>query len=222
MCIHVDELLSAALDADDAAAGGGFGRDLLWQFIDELVTLPGVTELRAWDFSDIWRVWLSRGALNPGGYRDQQVVAVTLPDNEIWERAAGWEPLEMVLTGAGLPASWEWTFAQLDEPGHATVGFLHNVFLLLAGPPLVLHVPLEQELADLGIDPAFAIGVAEGIRLTVLNNPGVASALPASGAAPLVCHLRLQGGRLPGSAWRPAPAPCRASTLPSAPTGSSC
>jgi len=42
-----------------------------------------------------------------------------------------------------------------------------------------------------------APGVAEGIRLTVLNNPGVAGALPASGAAPLVCHLRLQGGRLP-------------------------
>ena len=197
MCIHVDELLSAALDADDAAADGGFGRDLLWQFIDELATLPGVTELSAWDFSDIWRVWLSRGALNPGGHRDQQVVAVTLPDNEIWERATGWEPLEMVLTGAGLPASWEWTFAQLDEPGQATVGFLHNVFLLLAGPLLVLHVPLEQELAGLGIDPAFAIGVAEGIRLTVLNNPGVASVLPASDAAPLVCHLRLQGGRLP-------------------------
>ena len=153
MCIHVDELLSAALDADDAAADGGFGRDLLWQFIDELATLPGVTELSAWDFSDIWRVWLSRGALNPGGHRDQQVVAVTLPDNEIWERATGWEPLEMVLTGAGLPASWEWTFAQLDEPGQATVGFLHNVFLLLAGPLLVLHVPLEQGLADLGTIP---------------------------------------------------------------------
>lgn len=197
VCVHVDELLSAALDADDAAAGEGFGRDLLWQFIDELATLPGVTELSAWDFSDIWQVWLSRGTLNPGGHRDQQVVVVTLPDNETWERAAAWEPLEMVLTGAGLPTSWEWTFAQLDEPGQATVGFLHNIFLLLADPKLVLHVPLEHELADLGIDPAFAIGVAEGIRLTVLNNPGVASVLLAASAAPLVCHLRLQSDRLP-------------------------
>ena len=94
----------------------------------------GVTELSAWDFSDIWQVWLSRGTLNPGGHRDQQVVAVTLPDNETWERAAAWEPLEMVLTGAGLPASWEWTFAKLDEPGQATGGFLHNIFLLLADP----------------------------------------------------------------------------------------
>lgn len=196
-CVHVDELLSAALDADNAATGEGLGRDLLWQFIEELATLPGVAELSAWDFSDIWQVWLSWGTLNPGGHRDQHVVAVAFPDNAAWDRAAEWEPLETVLTGAGLPASWEWTFAHLDEPGQATVGYLRNIFLLLAEPPLVLHVPLQQELADLGVDPAFAIGVAEGIRLTVLNNPGVARVLPAVQAAPLVCHLRLQGGRLP-------------------------
>jgi len=61
------------------------------------------------------------------------------------------------------------TFAQLEEPGQATAGFLPNVFLMLAAPPLVLHMPLEQELAALGVDPSFAVGVAEGIRLIARN-----------------------------------------------------
>jgi hypothetical protein len=41
----VDELLAAALDADQAATGEQLGRALLWQFIDELATLPGITDL---------------------------------------------------------------------------------------------------------------------------------------------------------------------------------
>jgi hypothetical protein len=56
------------------------------------------------------------------------------------------------------------TFAQLEEPGQATVGFL-----LLAAPPLVLHLSLEQEFAALGVDPSFAVGVAESIRLIARN-----------------------------------------------------
>jgi hypothetical protein len=30
-------------------------------------------------------------------------------------------------------------------------------------------MPLEQELAALGVDPSFAVGVAEGIRLIARN-----------------------------------------------------
>ncbi len=169
----------------------------MWQFIDELATLPGVAELRARDFTDIWQVWLSNGALNPGGHDNQRVVALTFADGETWARAAAWEPLETVLTGAGLPASWEWTFAHLYEPGQATVGHPRSIFLLLADPPLILHVGLEQELAGLGMDPAFAVGMADGVRLTVVHNPSVAAALARAEGAPLVCRLHLEAGRLP-------------------------
>jgi hypothetical protein len=41
------------------------------------------------------------------------------------------------------------------------------------------------------------MGVAEGIRLTVLNNPGVADVLATAHDTPLVCHLRLVASRLP-------------------------
>lgn len=196
VCVHVDELLVAALDADQAATGEEMGRSLLWQFIDELATLPGMAELTAWDFADIWQVWLSRGALNPTGHQSQHVVALTVPDSENWERAAAWEPLEMALTGAGLPSSWDWTFAHLDGPGQATVGYLHNLIQLLADPPLILHVELEEGLADLGLDPAFAVGMADGIRLTFVNYPAVAAVLTRASDAPVVCKLRVEEGRL--------------------------
>lgn len=41
------------------------------------------------------------------------------------------------------------------------------------------------------------MSVAEGIRLTVLNNPRVADVLATAHDMPLVCHLRLDASRLP-------------------------
>ena len=111
------------------------------------------------------------------------VLASAWPDRE---RSAGWEPLETVLTAAGLPPSWDWQFARLDEPGQASAGHYGHVFLLLADPPLVLHVQIEMNLASLGIDPAFAVGVAEGIRQTAGANPGVAAAMRAADGTPLM------------------------------------
>lgn len=60
--VHVDDLIAAALDADQAATGESIGRDLLWQFLDELTSMPGVDELAAWDFTDVWELWLNTGA----------------------------------------------------------------------------------------------------------------------------------------------------------------
>jgi hypothetical protein len=195
--VHVDDLIAAALDADQAVTGESIGRDLLWQFLDELTSMPGVDELAAWDFTDIWELWLNTGVLNPGGRTGITLYPVGVPDQESWERSAAWEPLETVLTAAGMPPSWDWKFARLDEPGQATTGQYGHVFLLLADPPLVLHVQLEMNLASLGIDPAFAVGVAEGIRQTVHANPGVAAAMLAGAGTPLLCKLRLEAERPP-------------------------
>ena len=197
--VHVDDLIAAALDADQAATGESIGRDLLWQFLDELTSMPGVNELAAWDFTDVWELWLNTGVLNPGGREGVTLHPVGIPDQESWQRSAGWEPLETVLTAAGLPPSWDWQFARLDEPGQATAGQYGHVFLLLADPPLVLHVQIEEDLAGIGIDPAFAVGVAEGIRQTACANPGVAAALLAGDGMPLLCKLRLEAERSPGT-----------------------
>ena len=195
--VHVDDLIAAALDADQAATGESIRGDLLWQFLDELTSMPGVDELAAWDFTDVWELWLNTGVLNPGGRDGITLHPVGIPDQESWERSAAWEPLETVLTASGLPPSWDWQFAGLDEPGQATAGQYGHVFLLLADPPLVLHVELEMNLASLGIDPAFAVGVAEGIRQTAHANPGVAAAMRAGDGVPLLSRLRLVAERPP-------------------------
>lgn len=198
-CAHVDDLLAAALDADQAATGEDLGRELLWQFLDELASMPGVDELAAWDFADIWQAWLRRGALNPGGIEGIRLWPASVPDQESWERTAAWDPLEAALAAAGLPPSWEWSFAHLDEPGQATVGRCGHVLLLLADPPLILDVLVEKELASIGVDPAFAVGLAEGVRQTAAGNPGVAATMAAADGTPLICRLRVAPRRSPGA-----------------------
>lgn len=197
--VHVDHLITAALDADQAATGETIGRELLWQFLDELASMPGVKELAAWEFADIWELWRERGVLNPGGLEGISLRPVAVPDQESWERSVAWEPLETVLTGAGLPPSWEWPFTRLNEPGQATVGQYGNVFLLLADPPLIVHAELDSQLAKIGIDPAFTVGVAEGIRQTAHGNPSVAAAMATGNDVPLVCRLRLDPEHAPGA-----------------------
>jgi hypothetical protein len=195
--IHVDDLVSAALDADQASTGQGIGRAVLWQFLDELSTLPGVEEMVAWDFTDIWQIWLSNGVLNPGGRKGIRVHPFTVPDQDGWARTAAWEPLEEVLAGAALPPSWEWPSARLDEPGQATLGVAESVFLLLAEPPLIMHAPVDLELGDLGLDPAFALGVADGVRLTVANHPDIAAAVSTADSVPVMIHVRIRAERPP-------------------------
>lgn len=199
VCIHVDDLISAALDADQAVTGEDVGRELLWQFLEELVSLPGIGELVAWEFADIWQVWLNRGTLNPGGREGIAVHPFVIPDQEAWERAAAWEPVETVMTQSGLAPSWEWSFAHWDEPDQARVGLYGHVFLILAEPPLVLHVLIDKDLASLGIDPAFTLGLADGIRQTAVAIPGVAAVISAAGSTPLLCWLRLEPFRSPGA-----------------------
>jgi hypothetical protein len=199
VCVHVEHLITAALDADQAATGERIGRELLWQFLDELASMPGVEEMAAWEFADIWQVWLDRGALNPGGLEGIKLHPVVVPDQESWVRTAAWEPLESVLTRAGLPPSWQWPFAHLDEPGQARVGQHGHVYLLLDEPPLIIHVEVNTQVAELGIDPAFAVGVADGIRQTAHGTAGVAVAITATDGTPLVCHLQLEPQRSPGA-----------------------
>lgn len=198
--IHVDHLITAAIDADQSAAGVMIGREVLWQFLDELASMPGVGQLSAWEFADIWQIWRDHGVLYPGGRDNVTLYPVAVPDQESWERSAAWEPLEAVLTSACLPPSWEWPYTHLDELGQATVGRQGHAFLLLADPQLIVHAEMDQQLTDIAIDPAFAVGVAEGIRQTVCSTPGVAAVMPKGNAAPLLCHLRLDPQRTPGAA----------------------
>jgi hypothetical protein len=198
--IHVDDLLEASLEASESDAGTELGQDYLWQFVEELCSLPGVAELIALDFDDVWRFWLTAGVINPVGYESVPVFASPVPDERRWQRSARWEEIERVLFAAGLPPSWEWISARLDEgTTEATVGLFGEVFLLSSAPPLIVAAPIVPELQRYRLDPAFPVGIADGVRLTAAGNQVVGDALSAIADRPLICRIRVTAERLPGA-----------------------
>ena len=58
---------------------------------------------------------------------------------------------------------------------------------------------LDLEMAELGLDAAFAVGVADGILLTASRSPAVAAALTMPDARPIFVAVHLTTVRPPGS-----------------------
>lgn len=194
--LHVDELLEASLEIQQTDAGREAGRDYLWQFLEELSTLPGINEVLATDVADIFHCWLDNGVLNPGAGQRLTVMPNPVPDERAWTRAAAWEPIERVLTAANLPPSWEWLSAHLDEVGgHATVGLLMHPIQVLANPPLLLSTPLNPTVSEISLDPAFVVGLADGVRLTIARSKTLGELLTLPDGAVLVCELTLTAER---------------------------
>ncbi len=194
--LHVEELASYLLEIEQTEAGSG----LIWQFLDELATQSGIADLLYIDPSDVWRHWMNLGVLNPIGADEVTLVVDSRPDNSSWQIAANWEKVEAVLTNAGLPAVSAYPSAKLDEPGRATLRSSDNeVLLITADPPMVIITPLTESLPSLGIDPAFAIGIADGILLTCINFPEVAMGMALPNQRPLVIHLEFTTERPPES-----------------------
>lgn len=192
--IHVENLVDVVLEGNQTIAGRDVGIDYLWQFLDEYSTKPGVERLLAIDFDDIWRHWLKYGVLNATGHQNVELHPNPVPDERHWIRAAEWEPIEVVLTNAGLAASWEWQFARLDEePGQATVGFGRQFCQVIADPPLIFGTAFDPTLGDIGIDPAIAHGMVIGIALTILKDPEITSAFTLSKNTAIMCDIAIQG-----------------------------
>lgn len=194
--LHVEELASYLLEIQQTEAGS----DLIWQFLDELTTQLGITDLLYIDPSDVWRHWMYLGVLNPTGASEMAIAVDPRPDNSAWKVAADWEAVEAVLTNAELPAVSTYPSAKLDEPGRATLRSSDNeVLLITADPPMVIITPLTESLPSLEIDPAFAIGISDGILLTCINFPEVAMGMALPNRRPLVIHLEFTTKRPPES-----------------------
>ncbi len=184
--LHVEDLASISFEVQQPE----LGFDLVYQFLDELTTMPGIAELASLDYMDIWRHWKSLGVLNPTGEHDVVLALAGVSDDTAWQRAAKWEPIESVLTAASLPPVSAWYVAELDDRGHATL-YTHECDLVhvLAEPPLLITTSLTGGLADLGLDPAFCLGLTDGLLLTCTNYPDVASGLTLQGDVPLLIHM---------------------------------
>lgn len=190
--LHIEDLASMMLDAQRSE----LGQDLIYQFLDELTTMPGIREFFADDFLDVWRHWQATGVLNPSGEADIPLQLIYIPDDSAWLTAAAWEPIESVLTAAGLPVVSDWYIARLDDRGHATL-YTHQAesYLVLADPPLIISTSFYGGLADLGLDLAFGLGLADGLLLTCTNFPDIALGLTLQGDRPLIVRLEFTADR---------------------------
>ncbi len=194
--VHVEDLASFVLDANQSE----LGLDLVYQFLDEVTTMPGVDDLFWLDFADVWRHWRRHGVINPTGAAGLSLMVDSTPDDTAWKTSSAWEPIEVVLADAHLPPVSDWSIAKLDEPGQATLwSASREACLVLCEPPLLVSAALDEALSDLGLDPAFALGVADGLLLTCLRSAAVAAALAMPGHRPLLVVLGFTTSRPPGS-----------------------
>jgi len=194
--LHVEDLASMKLDAEQSE----LGQDLIFQFLDEVTTMPGVDRLFCLESTDIWRHWKLEGVLNPTGADGVGLKLDCTPDEEAWLTSAAWEPIEKVLTAAGLPPVSEWYTAQLDERGHAMLGTHRSeLYLVLANPSLIIATSLNGGLVALGFDPTFGVGIADGLLLTCANFPAVAAGLSLPEDRPLMIIVEFTTERPPGA-----------------------
>lgn len=188
LVLHVEDLAMVLHDAASAEEG----RDLLWQFLDEVESSPGVRKLQVLEFYDLWRHWMKFGVLNPTGLTGIGVHVDPSPDMKRWREASKWEPIASVLAGALLPERTEWPSATLDAPGRATlVDPIGDVWQVLAHPPIAICASTEAALADLGVDPAFLCEIGIGVRQTFIRYPDVAAAIVDPTGTPLLLRIRL-------------------------------
>ena len=68
--LHVEDLASISFQVRRPE----LGFDLVYQFLDEMTTMPGIAEVASLDYMDMWRHWKSLGVLNPTGQHDVALV----------------------------------------------------------------------------------------------------------------------------------------------------
>lgn len=209
--LHVEDLVAMVQELDE----NKLDRDVLLQFLEELVTLPGIDHFLSFSAADTWRHWRNFGVLNPTGEMGVALAVDPRPDNSAWSMAAAWEPAETVLSTMGLPPTWLWASARLDELGHATLfSSDKEALFVLTEPQLVVRTTLDNPLPSLGIDASFGYGVADGIFLTLLNRPETARLLSESCPRPILVNVDFTADRQPGVndqriaiGWRTSDAP---------------
>jgi hypothetical protein len=195
--IHVDQLsdiIREVQEGDTARVPTGF---LLWQFLEDLALRPRVGQLLAFDTDDVWRHWMTYGTLNPTGRFEDELPIDGVPDDRHWWRAAAWEPFDAILDAAGLPPSWTWQFARLDDRSdEAILTEEKTQYTVVLEPPLVVISCIEPELSVLRIDPTFSLGIADGIRLTVARSEAITSGFRCTDGGPLAMVVRVSASSI--------------------------
>jgi hypothetical protein len=190
--IHVEDLAMIKFESQQMV----HGHDLLFQFLDELTTMPGLHEFHFVEFSDIWRHWKLHGALNFTGMTDIDFMVDIRQNEDCWATAAAWEPIEVVLADSGLPSVWSWSNVYLKDENQALlVAPNASQYSILVDPPIVIRHEIQSDLVDMGIDPAFITGIVDGLVLTVKNFPGISRATRVTSQRPLRIDLSFVGER---------------------------
>ncbi len=192
--LHVEDLVTMVRDLDQDK----LDRDVLLQFLEELILLPGIEHFLPFDAEDVWRHWRHFGVLNPTGETEIALAVDPRPDDTAWARAAAWAPIESVLCAACLPPSWFWASARLDDRGYATLfGKDKSVVFVRTDPAVVVRTTLDNALPNLRIDATFGYGVADGVFLTLVNRPETAQLLTAPFVSPVLVNVDFTAERRP-------------------------
>lgn len=192
--LHVEDLLTMVRDLDQDK----LDHDVLLQFLEELILLPGIEHFLPFDAEDVRRHWRHFGVLNPTGETDVALAVDPRPDDTAWARAAAWAPIEAVLCAACLPPSWFWASARLDERGYATLfGKDKSVVFVRTDPAAVVRTSLDNALPNLQIDATFGYGVADGVFLTLVNRPETAQLLTEPFDSPVLVNIDFTAERRP-------------------------
>ncbi len=192
--LHVEDLVTMVRDLDQDK----LDHDVLLQFLEELIHLPGIEHFLPFDAEDVWRHWRHFGVLNPTGETDVALAVDPRPDDTAWTRAAAWAPIESALCAARLPPSWFWASARLDDHGYAMLfGKDKSVVFVRTDPAVVVRTSLDNALPNLRIDATFGYGVADGVFLTLVNRPETAQLLTEPFDRPVLVNIDFAAERQP-------------------------
>jgi hypothetical protein len=192
--LHVEDLVTMVRELDQDK----LDHDVLLQFLEELILLPGIRHFLPFDAEDVWRHWRHFGVLNPTGETDVALAVDPRPDDTAWARATAWAPIESVLCAACLSPSWFWASARLDDRGYATLfGKDKSVVFVRTDPAVVVRTSLDNALPNLRIDATFGYGVADGVFLTLVNRPETARLLTEPFDHPVLVNIDFAAERQP-------------------------
>ena len=192
--LHVEDLVTMVRDLDQ----NKLDHDVLLQFLEELILLPGIEDFLPFDAEDVWRHWRHFGVLNPTGETRVALAVDPRPDDSAWVRAAAWTSVESVLCAACLPPSWFWASVRLDDHGYATLfGEDKSVVFVRTDPAVMVRTSLDNVLPNLRIDATFGYGVADGVFLTLVNRPETVRLLTEPFDSPVLINVDFAVERQP-------------------------
>jgi hypothetical protein len=165
-------------DADDKDSG----RDLAWQFLEELCYLPPQLDaVLPAAMEDLWAYWLRYGGLLPGTTGPDVsghvlLVTPTLYD-PLWQRAAALDNVAALADKVGLPDINLMPSVHAESPGRATIwGPMGASVVALAEPAVAVTGEIATVASVPQADPAVMAALVISLR-DALADSGLGTAL---------------------------------------------